>query len=97
MTHTVWGLVPVVVFLFCFILALLLLTLFGFLALFEDSMPGLRNMFCLKKRKKKVSSKELRNGPGFNSQHPYGSSQLSVTSISDTLTQVYMEAKHERT
>ena len=35
-------------------------------------------------------------GPGFNSQHPHGSSQLSVTPVSDTLTQTHMQAhKHQ--
>ena len=33
--------------------------------------------------------------PGFNSQQPHGGSQLSVTSRSDTLTQTYMQAKHQ--
>ena len=36
-------------------------------------------------------------GPRFDSQHPYGSSQLSVTPRSDTLTQTYMQAKHQCT
>jgi hypothetical protein len=36
-------------------------------------------------------------GPRFNSQHPHDSSQLSVTPISDTFTQTYMQAKHQCT
>jgi hypothetical protein len=31
--------------------------------------------------------------PGFNSQHPHGNSQLSISPVSNTLTQIYMQTK----
>ena len=36
-------------------------------------------------------------GPGFKSQYPHGSSQLSVTPRSDIFTQKHMQAKHQCT
>ena len=33
--------------------------------------------------------------PGFNFQHSHGSSQLSITLKSDTLTQIYLQTKHQ--
>mgnify|MGYP007046023158 CR=1 FL=1 len=39
----------------------------------------------------------LPEDPGFNSQHPHGSSQLPAILGSDTLTETYMQAKHQCT
>ena len=36
-------------------------------------------------------------GPGFNSQHAHGSSQLSVTPGSNAFTKAYKQAKHQYT
>jgi hypothetical protein len=39
----------------------------------------------------------LSRRPGFNYEHPYGSSQLSVTLRSDALTLTYLQAKQQCT
>jgi hypothetical protein len=35
--------------------------------------------------------------PRFNSQYPHGSSQLSVTPVSDTFMQTHVQSKHQCT